>query len=150
MSPRANFERVELRLAGFHLQLRELARPSRVDARPSGTMGKTQTSLTGKGTNCRTFRQRTFNNMKKKLHEWRPFTVYSCLQRDRRSSAGRMLQITAGSWNPLWRRPRFQPFGSVSPSSYSAGSHLTSGVLAAPHRGFCLKERTNLIMKTNK
>lgn len=53
------------------------------------------------------------------------------------------LKITGGSWNPLWSRSRFQPLGSPSPSSYSAGSHLTKAVLAAPQRGFCLTKENH-------
>lgn len=49
-----------------------------------------------------------------------------------------LVQLTRGSWKPLYWRPAFQPLGWFSPSSYSAGSHLAKPVLAAPQSGFFL------------
>lgn len=52
---------------------------------------------------------------------------------------GYFVQLTRGSWKPLYWRPAFQPLGWFSPSSYSAGSHLAKPVLAAPQTGFFLE-----------
>lgn len=48
--------------------------------------------------------------------------------------------ITSGKGNPEKRFPSVHPCGTDTPSSYSAGSHLTRALLDAPSDGFLLSE----------
>lgn len=48
--------------------------------------------------------------------------------------------FTSGRGNPEKRFPSVHPWGTDTPSSYSAGSHLAKALLEAPRDGFLLSE----------